>query len=105
MPGCTTTKAEDRAARGEADFKRAQQSLRVVSLAFREEGGIVEAHFLLEPTDTIEIILLLEPAADGGIDGRDLIETVGERLNIKSRAADHDGDPVLTKYFRRPLEG
>jgi len=100
MPGCTAAKAEDRPARGETDFERAQQSLRVVPLSLGEEGGIMEANFFLQPADAIEIILLLEPAPDGRIASGDLIETIGERLNIKSGATDHDGNGMLAKYFR-----
>ena len=87
LPAGAAAKAEDRPARGEADFERAQQSLGVLSFAFGEEGGVMEVHFLLEPADTVELILQLELAADGGINGGDLIEAIGKGLDIEPGAA------------------
>ena len=105
LPDGGAAKAKDRPARGQADFERPEQSLRIKSLAFGKEGGVVEAYFLLEPADTVEVILLLETAADSGIHGGDVIEAIGKCLNIKPGAADHDGDRVLTKDLGRPLQG
>jgi len=105
MPRRTAAKAEDRTASREADFERAQQSMRVVSLAPGEESGVMEAHFLLEPADAIQIVLLPEPVADGRIGGGDFIEAVGKGFYIQAGAADHDDDGMFTKYLRRPLEG
>ncbi len=50
-------KTENRPAGGEADFECAQQPLGVLSFAFCVESRVMEVDFLLEPADTVELIL------------------------------------------------
>jgi hypothetical protein len=51
----------------------------------------MQLYFLLEPAHAIQLILELKLAADGRVDGGDIIEAIGKGFDIEPGAADHDG--------------
>ena len=58
--------------------------------AFGEKDRIELADFLLQPRYAILLVLLPQAFAQGRVNGRDIVQTVGKGLDIKTGTSYHD---------------